>query len=38
MGKIIDLIVAVITIATEILRGKNKGGKGHDYKRAAKEK
>ncbi len=40
MGKIIELIIAVVTFATEILRGKNKrnGRKGNDDKGAAKKK
>ncbi len=38
MGKIIELIIAVVTFATEILRGKNKRKerKGNDQQRTAK--
>ncbi len=40
MGKIIELIIVIVTFATEILRGKNKGNgrKGNDDKGIAEEK
>ncbi len=40
MGKIIELIIVIVTLATEILRGKNKGKerKGNDIKGTAKKR